>query len=428
VPTVSDALIILRRQLHRQIAHWEMAATELSNLEQTASPQAWSSLERYVGVSLRKSLEMAIDQLRREARVVRALFEAARTMEGLDRVSRELVSIRDRYLKTETLIDYYGHAVNTRTNPALATNLRAFDVLAMRSINQLLEPMGKPTPPVLTYLDKGLGASILKAGLRLWDGSISTVATIKVTFHNRRRPTALIHETGHQVAHILDWNEELADVLQTGLRNVSTSVATTWSSWASEVAADCFGFVHTGFASVAALADVVGGEPGVVFRHLPGDPHPISYARVLFGVEMCRRFYGRGPWDDLGSAWIERYSLDLASPAVRELLVKSRASLTQIVELCLLRRMRSFGNRALADLINPDRVSLKSLELLEAGAGQALFTSPKWIWNECVRLIGLTGLRFATRPEDSQSIAMLQDQLMERLGNSVASIYTAASA
>ena len=41
---------------------------------------------------------------------------------------------------------------------------------ATKSMAPLLQPMGKSVPPVLTYIDKGLGASILKAGLRLWDG------------------------------------------------------------------------------------------------------------------------------------------------------------------------------------------------------------------------------------------------------------------
>ena len=418
----------LRLQLLRQIYHWEMASAELANLEQSASPQAWASLERYVGVSLRQSLSEAVNQLQREARIVRAMYEVARYPNDLDAVWRQLIAYRDRYLKTETLVDFYGHAVNTRTNSTLSTNLRALDVLAMRSMQQLLEPLGKQTPPVLTYLDRGLGASILKAGLRLWDGTLSPVATIKVTYHNRRRPTSLIHETGHQVAHILDWNMELAAVLAQGLNDQRSELGQVWSSWASEVAADCFGFVHTGFAAVAALSDVVVGEPSMVFRYTPGDPHPVSYIRVLLGVEMCRRFYGRGPWDELGEAWIERYPTKLAPTFTRELLEASQAALQKIVELCLLRRMRAFGNKALADLIDPLRVSPQSLERLEMEAGRALFTSSRWVWSECVRLIGLTGLKFVTRPEESQITAKLQDQLMTRLGESVSSIYTPATA
>jgi hypothetical protein len=166
----------------------------------------------------------------------------------------------------------------------------------------------------------------------------------------------------------------------------------------------------------------------MVFRYTPGDPHPISYIRVLLGVEMCRRFYGRGAWDELGEAWIERYSLELAPTFTRELLETSRAALPKIVELCLLRRMRAFGNKALADLIDPLRVSPQSLERLEMEGGRALFTSSRWVWSECVRLIGLTGLKFVTRPEESQVTARLQDQLMARLGDSVGSIYTSATA
>ena len=149
---------------------------------------------------------------------------------------------------------------------------------------------------MLTYIDKGLGASILKAGLRLWDaGDLSPVAAIKITRHNLLRPTALIHEAGHQVAHIAGWNQELAAALSQGLAATSSELAGVWAGWASEIAADAVAFVHTGFASVAALHDVLAGETSTVFRHTPGDPHPICYLRVLLGVEMCRHFYGSGP-------------------------------------------------------------------------------------------------------------------------------------
>ena len=65
---------------------------------------------------------------------------------------------------------------------------------------------------------------------------------------------------------------------------MSFAAAWTWSAWASEIAADAFAFVHTGFASVAALHDVLSGERGFVFQHTPGDPHPICYLRVLLGI------------------------------------------------------------------------------------------------------------------------------------------------
>ena len=54
---------------------------------------------------------------------------------------------------------------------------------------QVLDAIGKTTPPAVTYLDEGRGASILKAHQRLWDGGeICPVAAIKVTRHNLLRP------------------------------------------------------------------------------------------------------------------------------------------------------------------------------------------------------------------------------------------------
>ena len=51
-------------------------------------------------------------------------------------------------------------------------------------------------------------------------------------------------------------------------------------------------------------------------RFILGDPHPIAYLRVLLGVQMCIRFFGAGPWDDLGRAWIRVYPTSSATPEV----------------------------------------------------------------------------------------------------------------
>ena len=101
------------------------------------------------------------------------------------------------------MIDFYAEAVNTRTTPTLGRLLRGLDSIAVDSMDVVLRPLGIEAPSVLTYLDKGLGASILRAGVRLWDsGALSPAAAIKITRHNLLRPTSLIHETFHQVAHL----------------------------------------------------------------------------------------------------------------------------------------------------------------------------------------------------------------------------------
>lgn len=276
-----EAIRILREQLDRQIAHWTSAAEALHNLDDLAAPGAWNGLERYLGVSIRTRLEQSVDRLVRQGRALRAELDAAETATDLRKVRRQLLGFKARYSRTEVVLDFYADAVNTRTNPKIAAVLSACDSLASRSMSQLLDPLGKQAPPVLTYIDKGLGASILKAGLRLWDGHTENpAATIKIVRHALvKPPTSLIHETGHQVAQITGWTEELSGMLEAGLVDAPGGLASMWAAWTSEIAADCFAFVNTGYASVAGLNDVLAGDESMVFRHLPGDPHPIGRYR-----------------------------------------------------------------------------------------------------------------------------------------------------
>ncbi|WP_204311115.1 hypothetical protein [Bacillus cereus] len=265
-----------------------------------------------------------------------------------------------------------------------------------------------------------MGASILKAGLRLWDGStLSSVAAIKIVWHNLLRPTALIHETGHQVAHILGWTEELAEVLAKRLSRESTDIAHKWASWASEIAADAFAFAHTGFAAVVGLHDVLSGDNSYIFQDRPGDPHPISYIRVLLGTAMCTQFFGSGPWDGLAKAWVKAHPLENASPLVRLFLQRSLPLLPIVSEVSLLTPMRALGGHSLAAFINPKRVSPRALTQLELEAGQALYTSSHWIGTEGLRILAHSGWKAATMPEHVTELLQQQEEWLVRLGMAV---------
>ena len=138
-----DHAAALRTQVGRQVEHWMMAVSRLENLETVASPEAWKGLERYLGVTLRRNLAESVGWLQKEAAVLRAQFNASRTVNDLERVRSRVIAFRERYMQTETLVDFYGDAVNTRTNPNLAALLRACDTMAIRSMTQVLDPLGK---------------------------------------------------------------------------------------------------------------------------------------------------------------------------------------------------------------------------------------------------------------------------------------------
>ena len=414
-----QATTSIYNSLYRQVNHWLQAASRLSVLDNLASGNAWHGIEHKMGVLLKDTLKKSIDEVIMLAQSLKKQLENSSEPENLRSIKRGLLQLRNRYLKAEETIQFYTVAINSRTTPSLAALLRACDVLCIKSMQELLQPLGKETPFVLTYVDKGVGASILKAGLRLWDGKISPVAAIKVTQHNLYRPTAIIHETGHQVAHILNWTEQLSSSLNNELKKHPTVVGAAFAGWSSEMAADAFAFVHTGFAAVAALHDVVSGLPQAVFTYHQHDPHPISYIRVLMNIEMCRQFYGSGPWDNLEESFKNDYDINLVNFPSIGLIKMCVEALPDVVALLLKTPYRSFNNKSLSQTIPPDRVSPKELEKLEYLAGPALFTSHAWVWKECLRLLALNGYKIGVGKGDLPALYKQQEEWMTKLGFAV---------
>lgn len=397
-----NAFSASRTQIARQVQHWTMAAERLRELESLASPNAWAGLERYLGLELRRTLKEAVGRLLIDGRHLDASFRSATTIDELVQVRHQLVVYRRQYLRTETTIDFYTDAVNTRSNPEIAALLRACDSLAQQSMAKILAPLGRDTPLVLTFRQKGLGASVLKSNTLLWDQRTeSPAAAIKLVLHNQNRPTALIHESGHEVAHIVGWNEELAAKLFDGIHDSSNELAQVWSTWASEIAADAVAFVITGHASIAGLHDVLAGQDAFVFAMRPLDPHPVAFLRILLTIEWARAAFAddiHAPWEDMRAAWFQAYPPQNAPPAVQDLIGRSLPLLPRIASIVLNTPMKSFNGRALTDLVDPGRVSPSALRHMEDRVGTSLYTSSHWIWTESLRLLALTGLQFATQP------------------------------
>jgi hypothetical protein len=315
---------------------------------------------------------------------------------------RRLLQLRARYVQVETVIDFYGDAVNTRTSTRLAALLRGLDMIAADSLEVALRPLGIPVPPVLVYLDKGLGASILRAGVRLWDhGNPSPVAAIKLTRHNLGHPTALLHETGHQVAHQTGWTAELAAALWEVLEPGSRELAAAWRGWASEVAADVYAFALAGWAPVPALANVVDGSSAAVYRSSPGDPHPFAMVRVLFNAALCRGWFGPGPWDVLARTWYARHQPVSDSHSGHRILRASLDALGDIVGICTRRPMKAFGGRPLCALVDPLLVSPTALDALARRAGPSLLTSQYLARREPLRILAWLAARASAHSGDA---------------------------
>ncbi|MGO4300671.1 hypothetical protein [Leifsonia sp. RAF41] len=396
--------------LERQSARWLAAASTFLDAEEFASEPAWRSVELYIGMPLRRHLKLIVDELIDIARATVALTRAARRDAlAIPEAMRAVQNLRRRYSQVETTLDFFGDAVSTRTSPQLRATLQSLDALAAAGMEAVLGQAGHPPIPVLTYIDKGMGASILRADIRLWaPGSINPVAAIKVVRFHAYLPTSLFHEVGHQVAAVTGW----VPALQASLGRVlapDPELRTMWLPWASEIAADVFAFCHTGYASVAALYDVV-GDARTILRWPIGDPHPVGWLRTLLGCALCRGVYGRGPWDDLEAAVVTAFPLRRADPTVRALLDRSRRRMPAIAAACLATAVPGLAGRPITTAVDPRRVAPAALAELERSAGPALWTSPHWRRTEGIRIVALTGLREAERPDEASAwIARARD-------------------
>jgi hypothetical protein len=384
----------LARQTAAELTHWRLAVEALADLDTVAAPEAWASLEGYLHRGVRDRLSAVVAALAEEARALERMLATGHPIEV---VRRGVLRLRERYVRAETVVDFYGDAVNTRTNPALRALLRGYDTLAGDSLAASLTPLGLAAPPALTYVDKGLGAAILRAGVRLWDQAHpSPAAAIKLTRHNLSYPTALLHETGHQVGHLTGWNDELAEALHATLVARSGEVAALWRSWASEIAADVHAFAQAGWAPVFALANVVDGPTEAVYRIRLGDPHPFAWIRVQLNVALCRRWFGDGPWDDIGRTWLQRHPPGTAGDAIARVTRISVAALDDIVDVCTRRPMRAFRGAPLAAVVDPRRVHPRELAALEQQAGPSLLTSSYLRRHDALRILAVLATRTLT--------------------------------
>ena len=397
---------LIADDLVRQISHWTAAAAMFRDAEEFASADAWRSVEQEVGLPLRRQLGQTVeglltlgDQATRLARAAGSdATSAAAAMAAVQRFRR-------RYTQVETTLDFFGAAVNSRTSPTLRRALSVLDELAVASMRPALVAARRPVPPVLTYVDKGMGASILRAGIRLWaPGAVNPVAAIKVVRHNLYRPTSLFHETGHQVAHQTGWTGSMRQALGRALSD-DRQLQAMWVPWASEIAADVFAFLHTGYASVAALYDVV-GDAATILRWPVGDPHPVGWLRTLLGCAMAEIAFGDAaprPWRRLEAAMLASHPITAVDPVVQSLLGRSRARIRRIAAACLTAPVPALGGRPMTAVLDPARVAPAALAALERQAGPALWTSPHWRRQEGIRLVALAGLREAEHPSEASA-------------------------
>ena len=167
------------------------------------------------------------------------------TLEGDPaQAQRRLALLRLRFTSALGQFDLYADALSQRSQRDSGVWLAGLDALAA---DALAMPGHYQAPPVVCYLDRGIGAAIRRARTRLPGGGENPVAVICVP---RERlvgsgiASSLVHEVGHQAAALLDLLPPLRAALRP--RAARAEAWAGWERWVSEIVADLWSVARLG--------------------------------------------------------------------------------------------------------------------------------------------------------------------------------------
>jgi hypothetical protein len=268
---------------------------------------------------------------------------------------RRFTFLRLRFNVVLTHFDVFSIVLTQRSENETGVWLSGLDTV---SADALALPRGYYTPPpVVCYLDRGVGAAIRRARTRLPGGGENPVAIIRVP---RERmvgggiASSLVHEVGHQAAALLDLVPSLRPVLQ-GLARGSRAdrdVWTLWDRWISEIVADFWSVARIGVGSTLGLMAVVSLPRAFVFRLNMDDPHPVPWLRVKLSVAMGDALYPHPQWSRFAAMWESFYPPAGLDRARETLLRRLEATIPAFVALLVNHRPRSLGGHSLIEALD----------------------------------------------------------------------------
>jgi len=307
-------------------------------------PQSQMAIEAFLTagrIHLRTLVNEFLDWLRRpEGR------------QGAEESQRMFAMLRLRFNAVLTQFDLFNDVITQRSEHETGVFLSGLDVVSADALR--LRGRYFEAPPVICYLDRGVGAAIRRARTRFPGGGSSPVAIIRVP---RERmvgsgiASSLVHEVGHQAAALLG----LVDSLRPALRQMAASDTPhapaweLWERWISEIVADFWSVARVGIGSTAGLMGVVSLPRAFVFRMSANDPHPAPWIRVKLSAAMGNALYPQPHWERLSQAWESFYPPDAAGRDPAGILSMLQRTMPRLVSLVLDHRPPALGGVSLRE-------------------------------------------------------------------------------
>jgi hypothetical protein len=317
--------------------------------EQDISPRQWELVESALA-AVQSELLARVTAAARSYLPLQHEVAASRTL-------NDLLGDVDLDLSTAmTLFDTYMDILTQRRTPELGRLLAGCDVLAYDAVARD-HPALRVVEGPLVSCDRGFGASTLRAGVRLPDGSPNPLPIIQVPYsrlQEKHTLTSILHEVGHEALVRLELVHVLPEALQHALRvrRASSAVQSAFALWSSEIGPDLWTFCGSGIASAGGLRDLLLLPTDRVLAVSWTDPHPPPYLRVLLGFELCRQTWGRGVWDEWEKEWVRLYDLARAPANDRRVLQEAVFFVPLVASVLLHTRFRVLARRSIPDLFD----------------------------------------------------------------------------
>lgn len=297
--------------------------------------------------------------LRAEAQ---ALIESLHDEAEAADAQRRFTVLRLRFNTALTQFDLFADALAQRGDRDHGIWMAGLDTLAE---DALALPGAYAAPPVVCYLDRGVGAAIRRARTRLPGGGANPVAIVRIP---RERmvgsgiASSMVHEVGHQAAALLGLVESLRAEVAPRLATCGDDDPWRyWDRWTSEIVADFWSVLKLGLAGTLGLMGVLGLPRPFVYRVGTVDPHPTPWIRVLLSAAIGEALYPAPDWQRLAALWRSLYPLDGARDDDRRLLDALAQAMPEFVALLLAHRPAALRGQSLRDLATPRALACDAL-------------------------------------------------------------------
>lgn len=273
----------------------------------SVSPVAAGAIDRFLADG-RDELRLLIHEYRRW------LDKAGDRLDPAE-AQRRFAMVRLRFNRVLAHFEMFADLLLQRCEHDHGVLLRGLDVLATDALAlgaRFFEPV-----PVITYLDRGVGAAIRKARTRLPGGGQNPVAVIRVP---RERMVgsgigaSLVHEVGHQWAASINLVEPLRAALYARSAGPNGRAWGIWARWISEIVADFWAVGVLGIGATLGLIQVVSLPRPFVFKVHLDDPHPTAWLRVHISCAIGNALFPHPQWNRVRELWTALYPPEADDP------------------------------------------------------------------------------------------------------------------